>query len=293
MKRVFSIKIILVVVSFAFGLTLFGQNDSITFMDAKWKTKRVSKGLKYSSFHFKGNLFASNQFVSILSIDPNMVKIDIVADTVLKPTSEFFSQSKALAAVNGSFFDMAKKKRPYNSVVYIRVDGEEIAPNQLNGNNGRGFHQQGAISVFRDIPYIRKSDNSYNWEDFIESEDVITTGPLLKIDGELESLSQHPFNKNRHPRTVVAKVSDDLVYLIVVDGRSSESAGMSLFEVQQMLNWLGAKDAINLDGGGSSTMCVKSGPRGNKVVNHPSDNKKFDNFGERNVANAIIVSKKH
>ena len=110
MKRVFSIKIILVVVSFAFGLTLFGQNDSITFMDAKWKTKRVSKGLKYSSFHFKGNLFASNQFVSILSIDPNMVKIDIVADTVLKPTSEFFSQSKALAAVNGSFFDMAKKK---------------------------------------------------------------------------------------------------------------------------------------------------------------------------------------
>jgi exopolysaccharide biosynthesis protein len=50
------------------------------------------------------------------------------------------------------------------------------------------------------------------------------------------------------------------------------------------MSWLGCRDALNLDGGGSSTMVFDG-----NIVNHPSDNKKFDHQGERVVANAIVV----
>jgi len=56
------------------------------------------------------------------------------------------------------------------------------------------------------------------------------------------------------------------------------------------MRWLRAWDAINLDGGGSSTLCVRKNVRKPvSVVNHPSDNKLFDNQGERRVANVLIV----
>ncbi|MCR5710669.1 MAG: phosphodiester glycosidase family protein, partial [Bacteroidales bacterium] len=49
---------------------------------------------------------------------------------------------------------------------------------------------------------------------------------------------------------------------------------------------LGCRDAINLDGGGSTTMVVSG-----RIVNHPCDNRKFDPAGERSVANAICISR--
>ena len=87
---------------------------------------------------------------------------------------------------------------------------------------------------------------------------------------------------------------------------------MSLSELASFLKWMGMDDAVNLDGGGSTTMWVKGFADGG-VVNHPSDNPKMtasknykpgmdlDNFpasekwdreGERTVANVLLVNKK-
>ena len=61
-------------------------------------------------------------------------------------------------------------------------------------------------------------------------------------------------------------------------------------ELQHIMRWLKAWDAINLDGGGSSTLCVRKTTRDSvEIVNHPSDNKLFDTKGERRVANALVV----
>src|SRR3546814_5125444 len=70
---------------------------------------------------------------------------------------------------------------------------------------------------------------------------------------------------------------------MVVDGRNRMAEGMNLHELARVLRWLGAKEAMNLDGGGSSTLYVK-GATENNVVNHPSDNKRFDHEGLREVA---------
>ncbi len=83
----------------------------------------------------------------------------------------------------------------------------------------------------------------------------------------------------RNPRTAIGLTADGRVLIVVVDGRQSSSAGMSLNELAQfMANRLGAEVAMNLDGGGSSAMAVRGG-----VYSHPGDG------FERAVSSAVLV----
>ena len=99
------------------------------------------------------------------------------------------------------------------------------------------------------------------------------------------------FGYARHHRTAIGLKPDGTIILLVADGRSKQNAdGMSLPELTRVMRWLGCCDAANLDGGGSSTMYIRnSGTNG--IVNHPSDNGRFDPFGQRRVANAILLVK--
>ncbi len=88
------------------------------------------------------------------------------------------------------------------------------------------------------------------------------------------------FTDARHPRTAVGVRADGRVLLVTVDGRQPElSVGMSIPELAALLRELGAVEAINMDGGGSTTMVVRG-----KVVNRPSDL-----TGERPVGDALLV----
>lgn len=83
----------------------------------------------------------------------------------------------------------------------------------------------------------------------------------------------------RHPRTSVGvDVTSDRFWMVVVDGRQeARSAGMTLPELAELMAALGADEALNLDGGGSSAMLVRG-----RVANRPSDD-----AGERRVANSL------
>lgn len=96
------------------------------------------------------------------------------------------------------------------------------------------------------------------------------------------------FNLTRHPRSAVVVTTSGKVLLITVEGRHENGAGMSLFELRNILKWLSASEAINLDGGGSTTLWI-SGQPGSGVVNYPIDTKKWDHTGERKVANVLIL----
>jgi len=90
---------------------------------------------------------------------------------------------------------------------------------------------------------------------------------------------QRGFSDDRHPRTAVGVTADGKLLLVTVDGRQPMAAGMTLDELARLMLQLGATDAINLDGGGSSTLAV----RGGLVLNSPSEGK------QRPVANAVVV----
>lgn len=116
-------------------------------------------------------------------------------------------------------------------------------------------------------------------------EDIIGGVPQLIKNGKIEitweqEKSSKAFVETRHPRTAVAKLKDGKFLMVTIDGRQpGMSVGMNLNELAEMLLEFGATDAMNFDGGGSTTMFI-----GGKIVNQPSDKE-----GERKVSDAILV----
>ncbi len=266
----------------------FSQSDSINVVNADWKKKKITSGVVLKTYWFNNNLFGSNQNVSILEIKPKRkLMLDLGYDAKkLITTSEFGESTNSLAALNGTFFDISNG----GSVDFIKSDGKVINENRLGKNGGRSGHQTSALVFNKGKLSIAKFNGDPLWEKTLVGEDIMVTGPLLIMNQLDEKLDSNAFNKTRHPRTAVAVTKKNRVLLITVDGRNANSAGMSLFELAKLMRWLNSDDAINLDGGGSTTLWVKGD--GNGVVNYPSDNKKWDHEGQRKVANVVLLRKK-
>ena len=91
-----------------------------------------------------------------------------------------------------------------------------------------------------------------------------------------------------HPRTALGVATDGTVMLLTVDGRTSAGDGITTPSLADLMLDLGAVDAINLDGGGSTTMWVENCWL-NGVVNFPSDNGSADHDGGRTVASGLYL----
>ena len=267
----------------------YSQNtDSLTFVRAKWVTQGLGSKAKLHKHHFDtGNLFGSNQNISYVEVKNKRAapKFAIGAELkILKPTSEFGKEAGALVAINGTFFDVKNG----GSVDLIKLNGTITAENKLDQGIARAAHQQAAIAIVKGKLSILKWDGSLDWELKESSENMMVTGPLMALAGTEMALDSGSFNVTRHPRTAIGLKPNGKVILLTVDGRNANSSGMSLFELRKVMKWLGCTSAINLDGGGSTTLWVE----GEGVVNFPTDNKKWDHEGERNVANVILLKKK-
>lgn len=119
---------------------------------------------------------------------------------------------------------------------------------------------------------------SYGWAGVMDS---VGGMPVLVSNSKaLTNPGCHDYFCSTNPRTGVGITADGHILLVVVDGRSSSSAGMTLDAFAHYMITLGAKYAINLDGGGGSAMWIA----GQGLVNHPSDYS-----GERPVTNAVLV----
>lgn len=104
---------------------------------------------------------------------------------------------------------------------------------------------------------------------------VLASGPLLVQNGKVDMTIDPRSYRARsiNPRTAVAVNKDgSKVFLVTVDGRNTNSTGMSLHEFSEYLVSIGAHAALNLDGGGSTTMAVrKRGDFYPSLFNNPSD----------------------
>ena len=109
--------------------------------------------------------------------------------------------------------------------------------------------------------------------------DAIGGSPVLIDNGQIMVSPCSSYLCKRHPRSAVGIKSNGDIMLFQVDGRSSASVGMTLVELAKAMQKRGAVWALNLDGGGSSTMWIK----GKGVVNNPSDGV------ERSVTSALLV----
>ncbi len=256
----------------------FGQLRG--FDQVEWATKEVARGVTWKHAHTTA-LLGVTQNINVLEIDTRKRDATLLYDRdENRPTSEMSREAKALASVNAGFFDMKNG----GSTAYIKVDGTVPDKDTLKW---RGYPRfSGALIITRNGKFIieeRRNHNSYTARR--KYDDVLVTGPLLMDDGKKVKLDDGSFVTTRHPRTCLGIISKHKVVLVTVDGRSDESHGMDLHELTDLMISLGCREAINLDGGGSTTMWLSD----SGVVNMPSDNKKFDHEGERAVSNIIVV----
>jgi exopolysaccharide biosynthesis protein len=128
--------------------------------------------------------------------------------------------------------------------------------------------------------YVKLKTTGFDWE---KIDSVVGGGPALIRNGTIAvDAAEEGFNKefseSKHPRTAIGKTSDNDLWLVAVDGRQETGDGMTLEELAHLMRRLGCVEAMNLDGGGSTTMNVLG-----VTVNRPSDGK------ERPVADGVLV----
>jgi len=221
------------------------------------------------------------QSVSIVRYNPRKMHTDIVtahgaaADSV----GALCARHGAVAGINGSYFDT----RALTPTTFVKDEGAvvgETSPSELYRTNG-------VISLSKRKISVDAADSTLTFDRWREA---LASGPILIDEGETFAYGEVPqpdnFYDRRHPRSVVGLDGRGNVWLIVVDGRApGDATGMTISELTVLCRQLGLTDALNLDGGGSSTLWTEKGG----VINHPCDNRRFDHAGQRKVPNALIV----
>jgi len=260
MKRNILILSFLLTVSLVYGQS---GSDFSGLKEMKWESMTVSEGITLRSA--LTNLFNSSQAIYVVDIDTAAGAFELGVAVAGPPlvTSAFAVQEKAIVAVNATFFNM---QEGYN-VHYVKVDDSIVA---TTDEKEFGIRATGLFTAEGEAAEISLWGPEREDAGVVSAEDAIVSGPLLiddKMDMPLDSIN---FNTNRHPRTMVGITGSRHLLFVVVDGRQPGYAdGMSLFELRALAHSLGCTDALNLDGGGSTTMVV-AGQGINGVVNRPS-----------------------
>ncbi|MBI4857963.1 MAG: phosphodiester glycosidase family protein [Acetobacterium woodii] len=181
-------------------------------------------------------------------------------------TSEIAATQNAIFAINGDYYgfrDAGYVVR--NGVAYRDTagDGEALV-----------IDNDGNFSVIEESQVSLASLSSNAWQ-------VLSFGPGLVENGQVvvDSSSEVGQAKESNPRTAIGQISELHYVVIVSDGRTTESAGLSLLQLAQEFQERGCTTAYNLDGGGSSTMVFNGA-----IVNNPTDGK---SAGEREVSDIV------
>jgi exopolysaccharide biosynthesis protein len=254
------------------------------FNKIKWEKEKIAPGLKWKSSHTILN-DSLLQNINILIIKENRRKISLVHSPLENtPTSKQAGAAGATAAINGGFFNV----KTGGSVSYLKTKGM-IVDSDTAGRWPRNTNLNGAIMIDSsgDLSIGKRMPNSW-FDSHGGYIDVLVTGPLLLENRQKSVMPGTSLVTNTHPRSAVGVRGCHKVIFITVDGRDREAAGMTLYELAELMRLLKCSDAVNLDGGGSTTMWIDGKPF-NGVVNMPSDNRKWDHEGERAVANILIV----
>jgi exopolysaccharide biosynthesis protein len=266
-------------------ITLQAQTpeDSLKIVHANWHPTRLGNGLLAMETEFD-TLYQVPQQVSILEVDQSSHRFDILVHTPRERTSVVAQHAGAVAAINGSFF-----KEDGSSSCYLRKNGVVI---DTTVTTKLSTVVNGAIYITNKdlhiVPWTRQSADTCKLVDG----SVLVTGPILLLNGKdysFDTVYNQEFVHARHPRSAIARMKNGKIYLVVVAGRFPEKAeGISLPQLRHLIRVLGGEEAINMDGGGSCTLWCTYAPD-NGILNNPSDDKIYDNHGERKIGNSVCV----
>ena len=185
---------------------------------------------------------------------------DAPRETWTETTREYVRRVGAQIGINGSFF--ANDDEPHTDILGIGVSGGVRYSTWRSGQEwGVNFGPDNAVTI---IGRAHSDSTGYETLPPVALYNAVAGNLRLLRDGNMLTVEEG----KRHPRTAVGLTKDRKLLLLVVDGRHPDySAGMTCHELAEFLRKYGAVDAVNLDGGGSSTL-VFADPEP-RVVNVP------------------------
>jgi exopolysaccharide biosynthesis protein len=179
--------------------------------------------------------------------------------TLSTKVSSFVRDNNLIAGINAAPFDVSTSRegQPIKNLGLVVSDGTVISPANRS-LDALVFYKDGRAAIVRQVS-IRSTDDIQN---------AICGFYQILTDGEPAGRTLN--NEDRHPRSA-AGLSDNgkTLYLLVVDGRRARSVGSTEKETAQIMLALGAHEAINFDGGGSTSLAMRYSDGSIKVINSP------------------------
>lgn len=262
-----------------------GSSTEATSTEASTELQSQSEAVvtdtSYEDENIKINIETVRKYDSTLYIadiqvsDPSYLKTALANQAygrnITAKTSDTAEENNAIFAINGDFYG-------FRDDGYVLRNGVAYRDTARSGDNDAlVIDKDGNLSIVSEgeVSLDSLSDQGA-WQ-------VLSFGPGLVEDGNIvvDSSSEVGKAMSSNPRTAIGQVSE-LHYIVVVsDGRTSESEGLSLLQLAQELKDLGCTTAYNLDGGGSSTMYFNG-----KVVNKPTSGR---SIAERKVSDIVYI----
>ena len=253
------------------GTALEESAGTITSSDSSYQDNNISITVT--------NCRQDNTTIYVAEItlaDPSLLNTALAQNTfgknVTETTSEMAKDNNAILAVNGDFYGAQNKGYVIRNGVLYR----DTASSQ----------DQEDLVIWSDGSFGIVKEGDVTAEELIEkgAAQVLSFGPGLVENGQITVSQNQEVDKAKvsNPRTAIG-IIDNLHYVIVVsDGRTEESSGLSLYQLASYMQQLGVKTAYNLDGGGSSTLYFNG-----KVLNNPTSNGKSNQ--ERSVSDIVYI----
>lgn len=190
---------------------------------------------------------------------------------VTEKTSAIAQRNNAILAINGDYYGTREKG-------YVLRDGIVYRSVSVGGQEDLVIYADGSFAIITEDE-VSTDELSANG-----ARQILSFGPALVVEGSISVTEDEEVGRAKasNPRTAIG-ILDELHYVFVVsDGRTKESEGLSLYELAQFMQLLGAVTAYNLDGGGSSTMYFNG-----QMINKPTTG--GNRIQERSVSDIVYI----
>lgn len=186
-------------------------------------------------------------------------------------TSEIAESAGAILAINGDYYGAQEDG-------YVLRNGVLYRDTAASGQEDIVIYEDGSFAII--------NEEDVTAEELLAdgAQQILSFGPALVEDGAVVVSEDDEVGKAKtsNPRTAIG-IMDALHYMFVVsDGRTDESAGLSLSQLAEFMQGLGVVTAYNLDGGGSSTMYFNG-----EVINNPTTSGR--SIKERSVSDIVYI----
>ena len=194
-------------------------------------------------------------------------------NNVTAKTSETAANNNAILAVNGDYYGA-------NTTGYVIRNGV------VYRDTVREDSSNGDLAIYKDGSFKVIYEDQVSADQLVKDGvvNLLTFGPSLVENGEIvvDTNSEVGQSMSSNPRTAIGIIDENHYIIIVSDGRTSESEGLSLYQMAEIMKSYGVKTAYNLDGGGSSTLYFNG-----QVINKPTTN--GNTISERSVSDIVYI----